>query len=58
MTCANCSNPSDYLISDPGANPIELCNLHLPEHMRERAAAGQFSVTPPPEPVEVLPEDE
>jgi hypothetical protein len=44
VTCANCTAPSDYLIEDPGVNPIELCTLHMPWHLMPRMIAGHFKL--------------
>lgn len=42
MACVNCGADADYLLADPGANPLEYCNSCLPPHLRSRALAGHF----------------
>lgn len=44
MPCANCGAPSDYLLNDPGVNPVEVCVLHMPKHLTDRIAAGHFPI--------------
>jgi hypothetical protein len=55
MACVNCGGNSDYLVNDPGANPLEFCSADLPDNLRDRANAGHFKVItdvvdPEPEP--------
>ena len=42
MTCCNCDTKAAYSVADPGVNPLDYCNSHLPKHLQERAKAGHF----------------
>lgn len=44
MKCVNCDNHAIYTVADAGVNPVDYCGPCLPKHLRERAAAGHFSL--------------
>lgn len=50
LLCSNCEETAVYCVSDPGANPVEYCAPHMPAHLRDRAANGEFVI--PLEPAE------
>lgn len=43
-TCVNCPNEAEYHVADPGVNPLDLCDSCLPNHWRDRARAGHFTL--------------
>lgn len=42
--CANCDLSAAYRIGDPGAEPVDFCASHVPEHLGSRVAAGAFTI--------------
>ena len=44
MKCVNCDNHAIYTVADAGVNPVDYCGPCLPKHLRDRAAAGHFTL--------------
>jgi len=42
LVCANCDQTSVYELADPGAVPVYLCAVHLPDHLRLRVQTNQI----------------
>lgn len=42
--CTICGGEALFTDSDPGANPVSYDAQHLPQHLRDRAAAGQLGL--------------
>lgn len=47
LTCANCTADAAYTFVSPATTPVNYCPVHMPEHLRERAAADQFPLLDP-----------
>lgn len=42
--CSICGGDAQFTDKDPGAYPVSYCAGDLPQHLRERAAAGQLTL--------------